>query len=192
MEFSRQEYWSGLPFPSPGDFPDPGIGPAFPSLQAEFLPLSHLWVFPVVQSVKSFPAMQKTHVQSLGWEDTLEIEMATHSSILAWRIPWTEEPGGLCSPWGQKGSDITEWHIWSHMWDTSILILREFMKIRKRLQHICLLKSFHKLKKNQFYAQILANLKCYSNHIKFIQRLGRKKLFFDISILWHQYKLVWN
>ena len=39
--------------------------------------------------------MQDTRVQSLGWEDLLEKEMATHSSILAWRIPWTEEPGGL-------------------------------------------------------------------------------------------------
>ena len=48
--------------------------------------------------VKSLPAMQETEemwVQSLGWEDPLEEEMATHSSILAWRIPWTEEPGGL-------------------------------------------------------------------------------------------------
>ena len=44
---------------------------------------------------KNLPAMQKTWVQSLGWEDTLEEEMATHSSILAWEIPWTEEPGGL-------------------------------------------------------------------------------------------------
>ena len=46
-------------------------------------------------------------VQSLGWEDPLEKEMATHSSILAWQIPWTEEPGGL-SPWGRKESDTTE------------------------------------------------------------------------------------
>ena len=47
--------------------------------------------------VKNLPAMQETRVQSLGWEDTLEKEMATHSSILAWRIPWTEEPGRLQS-----------------------------------------------------------------------------------------------
>ena len=45
--------------------------------------------------VKNLPAMQKTGVQSLGWEDRLEKGMATHSRILAWRIPWTEEPGGL-------------------------------------------------------------------------------------------------
>ena len=47
--------------------------------------------------VKNLPAMQKTQVRSLGWEDPLEKEMATHSSILAWEIPWTEEPGGLQS-----------------------------------------------------------------------------------------------
>ena len=46
------------------------------------------------QSVKNLPATQKTQVQSLLWEDPLEKEMATHSSILAWEIPWTEEPGG--------------------------------------------------------------------------------------------------
>ena len=46
--------------------------------------------------VKSLAAVQATWVQSLGQEDSLEKEMATHSSILAWRIPWTEEPGGLC------------------------------------------------------------------------------------------------
>ena len=47
------------------------------------------------QIVKNLPAMQETQVQSLGQEDPLEKEMATHFIILAWRIPWTEEPGGL-------------------------------------------------------------------------------------------------
>ena len=51
----------------------------------------------VAQSVKDLPAVQETWVQSLGWEDPLEKEMATHSSILAWKISWTEEPGGLQS-----------------------------------------------------------------------------------------------
>ena len=46
---------------------------------------------------KRLPAMRETWVQSLGWEDPLEKEMETHSSILAWKIPWTEEPGGLQS-----------------------------------------------------------------------------------------------
>ena len=57
--------------------------------------------------VKNPPAMQENWVHSLGWEDPLEKEMATHSSILAWRIPWTEEPGGLQST-GSKESDTTE------------------------------------------------------------------------------------
>ena len=49
----------------------------------------------VAQMVKNLPAMQETRVQSLGWENPLEKGMATHSSILAWGIPWIEEPGGL-------------------------------------------------------------------------------------------------
>ena len=49
----------------------------------------------VAQMIKNLPAMQETRVQSLGWEDPPEKGMATPSSILAWRIPWTEEPGGL-------------------------------------------------------------------------------------------------
>ena len=51
----------------------------------------------MAQTVKRLPAVQETQVQSLGWEDTLEKEMATHSSTLAWKIPWTEEPCGLQS-----------------------------------------------------------------------------------------------
>ena len=56
----------------------------------------------VAQMVKNLPAMQETWVRSLGWEDPLEKEMANHSSILAWRIPWTEKPGGLQSMGSQR------------------------------------------------------------------------------------------
>ena len=56
----------------------------------------------VVQRLKRLPAMQETWVRSLGREDPLEKEMATHSSILAWKIPWTEEPGGLQSTGSQR------------------------------------------------------------------------------------------
>ena len=56
----------------------------------------------VVQTVKNPPAIQETWVQSLSWEDLLEEGMATHSRILAWRIPWTEEPGGLQSMGSQR------------------------------------------------------------------------------------------
>ena len=52
--------------------------------------------------VENLPAMQDTRVQSLGWEDPLKKEMATHFSILAWRIPWTEEPGRLQSMGSQR------------------------------------------------------------------------------------------
>ena len=56
----------------------------------------------VAQKVKNLPAMWETQVQSLGWEYPLEEGMATHPSILAWRIPWTEEPGGLLSMGSQR------------------------------------------------------------------------------------------
>ena len=52
--------------------------------------------------VKNLPAVQESWVRSLGWEDPLEKEMATHSSILAWRIPWTEKPGRLQSIGSQR------------------------------------------------------------------------------------------
>ena len=55
----------------------------------------------MAEAVKNLPAMQETQVQSLGWEDPLEKKMATQSNVVAWRIPWTEEPGGY-SPWVTK------------------------------------------------------------------------------------------
>ena len=59
-------------------------------------------IHPVAQMVKRLPTMREAWVQSLGWEDLLEKEMATHSSILAWKIPWTEEPGRLQSMGSQR------------------------------------------------------------------------------------------
>ena len=56
----------------------------------------------VAQTVKNPPAMRETWVRSLGWKDPLEEKMATHSSILAWRIPWADEPGGLQSMGPQR------------------------------------------------------------------------------------------
>ena len=61
----------------------------------------------MAQSVKSLPTIWEIWVRSVGWEDPLEKEMATHSSILAWRNPWTEEPGRLQSM-GHKELDTTE------------------------------------------------------------------------------------
>ena len=60
----------------------------------------------IAQLVKNLPAVQETWVRFLGWKDPLEKEMATHSSILAWKIPWTEEPGRLQSM-GSQESDAT-------------------------------------------------------------------------------------
>ena len=62
----------------------------------------------MAQTVKNVTAMWETQVQSLGQEGPLDKEMATHSRILAWRIPWTEEPGRLYSTWSGKESDTTE------------------------------------------------------------------------------------
>ena len=61
-----------------------------------------MWASLMTQMVKCLPTMQETRVRSLGWEDPLEKEMATHSSILAWRIPWTEDPGRLQSMGSQR------------------------------------------------------------------------------------------
>ena len=59
--------------------------------------LTHTWASLVAQMVKHLPTMRETGVRSLGWEDPLEKEMAAHSSIRAWKIPWTAEPGRLLS-----------------------------------------------------------------------------------------------
>ena len=71
----------------------------------------------VAQTVKHLPTMQETQVQSLCWEDLLEKEMATHSSILAWNIPWTEKPGRLQSMGSQRVGHFTSLHFTSTcMW----------------------------------------------------------------------------
>ena len=70
--------------------------------------------------VKGLPAMQETWVQSLGREDPLKKEMSTHSSILAWRIPWTEEPGGLPSMGSQSRTQLSHSH-YSHIGHYKVL-----------------------------------------------------------------------
>ena len=70
---------------------DTDVNTYVPNIEAKYIRQSFL----VAQTVKNLPAMQGTRVQSMGWEDTLEKEMAMHSSIVAWKIPWTEEPGRL-------------------------------------------------------------------------------------------------
>ena len=152
--FSRQEYWSGLPCPPPGHFPNLSnvsrIGGRFFTIWATreallkpvvtsnsvdgqwelqlswglgtfattiLRSLGKDWALKqvgaslVAQRLKHLPAMQETQVQSLGREDPLEKEMATHSSIIPWRIPWMEEPGGLQSMGLQRVG---------HDWETSL------------------------------------------------------------------------
>ncbi|WP_426779095.1 hypothetical protein, partial [Pseudomonas aeruginosa] len=75
-----------------GRSPEEGIG----------YPIQYSWASLVAQTVKNLLAMQDTWVQSLDWEDPLEKEMAIHSSIPAWEIPWTEEPGKLQSMGSQE------------------------------------------------------------------------------------------
>ena len=65
-------------------------------------PLQYSWASLVAQMVKNLPAMRETWVRSLDWEDPLEEEIVTHSSILSWKIPWTEEPAGLQSKGSQR------------------------------------------------------------------------------------------
>ena len=78
------------------------------------------WASPVAQTVKNLPAMQETSVRSLDWEDPPEKEMATHSSILAWRIPWTEKPDRLQSMGLQRVGH--NWVTFTQRWSLSITI----------------------------------------------------------------------
>ena len=121
LEFSRQQCWNGLPFSPSGEIPDPGIEPMSlvpPTLTGRFFITTLAsqvaqWIkkspatlaSQVAQWIKKSPAMQETQKTRVGYlveEDPLEEEIATHSSILAWRIPWIEEPGRLHSIGSQR------------------------------------------------------------------------------------------
>ena len=91
-----------------------GISPLPNEIQAEEEPREVVrlgainvvdWASLVAQTAKDLPTMQETRIRSLSWEDPLEKGMATHSSILAWKIPWTEEPGGLVRGSQRAGYD---------------------------------------------------------------------------------------
>ena len=84
-EFIHKVLLDPSSIPGSGRSPEEGIG----------YQLQYCWASLVAQMVKNVPAMWETWVQALGWEDPLEEGMATHLSILAWKIPWTEEPSGL-------------------------------------------------------------------------------------------------
>ena len=97
-----------LKSPAPLSFPPGAHWAEGGALRADFALSSPKVGSLGAQLVKNPPATQETWVQSLGWEDALEKGTATHSSILVWRIPWTEKPGSLYSPWGRKELDMTE------------------------------------------------------------------------------------
>ena len=109
--------------------------------------MGFIWLdrtFLVTQTVKGLPTMQETQVQSPGWEDPLEQEMATHSSTLAWKIPWTEEPGRLQSMGLQSWtrlSDFTSLHfIWLD-WEGINSLLNFFIGGRRQKMNISLKKT---------------------------------------------------
>ena len=95
----RRPAFSLLKPPSQANAGDPGLIPGLGRSIGEGIgyPFQYFWASIVAQLVKNLPAVQKIWVPSLGWEDSLEIRKATHSSILAWRIPW-----------GHKELDTTE------------------------------------------------------------------------------------
>ena len=78
------------------------------------VPYKKFWTFLLAQMVQNLPAMWETQIRSLGWVDPLEKEMATHSSILAWRIPWTEKLGGLPSMGLQSQTQLSDEHTHTH------------------------------------------------------------------------------
>ena len=113
------------------DFLNKWTSEEFPAIKCIIFSASyHALAFPVVLVVKTPPALQETWVQSLGWEDPLGKGMATHCSILAWGIPWTEEPGRLQSmgllrvrhDWATSLSLFTFMH-WSRKWQPTPVFL---------------------------------------------------------------------
>ena len=103
------------------------------------------WAFLETQIVKNQPALQETWVQSLVWDDPLEEGMATHSSILAWRIPWTEEPGGLHTVHGvaKSRTRLSESaHTFKELWIHLVLFYKPYS---------CFCSYFPKYYKSQEY-----------------------------------------
>ena len=115
----------------------------------------------VAQMVKRLPTMRETQVRSLGWEDPLGKEMATHSSTLAWKIPWTFQRSVVgYSPWGRKESDMTE-RLHFH-----------FLSLSRKVKVLGTLGSVQKLKFGSHSLlqenDCLSSASCFENHNFFI------------------------
>ena len=132
--FMRRGELKGFPESSVGkestcNVGDPGLIPVSGRSAGEGIgySLQYSQASLVAQLVKNLPAILETWVQSLGWEDPLEKGKATHSSILAWRIPWT-------SPWGRKESDMTEQLSLSLSSSSSLACCLQLMYTSQKLQ----------------------------------------------------------
>ena len=124
MGFSRQEYWSGLPCPSPGDLPNPGVEPRSPALQADCLPTEPPGKPLICMKWDNWIRGREIYgkmLLSVGFKDEA---MAPHCSTLAWKIPWMEKPGGLKSMGSQRVG---------HDWATSLSVF-PFMHWRRKWQ----------------------------------------------------------
>ena len=108
---------------------------------------TYSWASLVAQRLKRLPPMRETQVWSLGWEDSLEKEMVTHSSILAWRIPWTEEPGGLQCTGSQRVR-----HDWATSPSPSLTELTQSFLLWMRTSKIYSLNDF------QIYKSVLSSI----------------------------------
>ena len=132
------------------------------------------WASLVAQTVKHLPTMWETQVQSLGWEDPLEKEMATHSSILAWKIPWTEDPGRLQSVGSQRvGHDwVTSLHFHLSelaMWKSLDTSERQFWWKRKR-HRTCLKRKLRDIgNKRQFLQNFIVKYKMNKEMRQFLE-----------------------
>ena len=107
----------------------------------------------MAQRLKCLPAVHETWVQSLGQEDPLEKEMATHSSILAWRIPWTEEPGGLQSTGSQSRTQLSDFTFTFRTWkQPRCSSTGEWIK---KLWYIYMSEYYSAIKRNAFESVLM-------------------------------------
>ena len=153
----------------------------------------------MAQWVKNLPAMQETWVWSLGWEDPLEEDIATHSSILAWRIPWTEEPGGLQSMWSQRVGH--NWSAWAHVQAWKFNLTMYILRFRYVFSHSGLCLSSCVAGYNMIHFTPLQTLglsrSCYSlaDQLELnpdFSRPNKKYTWTDVGQLVQKLKKEWN